>query len=395
MPRSAILKPTLREGREAKGLAAWVVNVPPELSSTGRRQELFFSTKGEASVECEKLKARKDNFGITLAAMSTKRIADAAEAYKLLDSLGIDLLDAVRSHIALIQARSESVSFGKAFDHFAQLKQGKSESYRQEIRHTKATFEPLLNRKICDITPSDLEPILDRLPSASRNAKMRRLRSVFNLAIKRGWMGDKPNPISKMDFADTQHDEVEVFPADTVRALMEHALEHDLEFLPYRIFTFFCGIRPEGELERLDWADVRIPEKTVVLPAAVTKTKRKRFVDLSDNAIAWLTEYQARGGKMTGPVAPWTPQIRRTKHRTSYKAVGIKKWIQQGARHSYCSYWLAKHKDANKLVLQSGHTDANTMWTRYHQGVTRTEAEKFWSIVPPEADAKIIAFASA
>ena len=395
MPRSAVLKPTLREAREAKGLAAWVVNVPPELSPTGRRQELFFSTKAEASVECEKLKARKDNFGITLAAMSTRRIADAAEAYKLLDPLGIDLLDAVRSHIALIQARSESVAFGEAFDHFAQLKQGKSESYRQEIRHTKANFEPLLNRKICDITPSDLEPILDRLPSASRNAKMRRLRSVFNLAIKRDWMGDKPNPISKMDFADARHEEVEVFPVNTVRALMQHALEYDLEFLPYRIFTFFCGIRPEGELERLDWANVRIPEKTVVLPAAVTKTKRKRFVDLSNNAIAWLTEYQVRGGKMTGPVAPWTPQIRRAKHRTSYKAVGIEKWIQQGARHSYCSYWLAMHKDVNKLVLQSGHTDANTMWTRYHQGVTEAEAEKFWSILPMKVNAKIITFASA
>src|SRR5262249_57613070 len=83
-------------------------------------------------------------------------------------------------------------------------------------------------------------------------------------------------------------------------------------------------------------------------PRATTKHRRKRFVDLSDNAIAWLTEYQARGGNMVGLVAPWTPQIRRTKHRTSYKAVGIKKWIQQGARHSYCSYWLAKHKDANK-----------------------------------------------
>ena len=43
-------------------------------------------------MECEKLKTRKDNFGITLAAMSTKRIADAAEAYKILDPLGIGLL---------------------------------------------------------------------------------------------------------------------------------------------------------------------------------------------------------------------------------------------------------------------------------------------------------------
>ena len=96
---------------------------------------------------------------------------------------------------------------------------------------------------------------------------------------------------------------------------------------------------------------------------------------------------------MTGPVAPWTPQIRRTKHRTSYKAIDIKKWIQQGARHSYCSYWLAKHKDANKLVLQSGHTDADTMWVRYHQGVTETEAAKFWDIKPPAAAvSNIVAF---
>jgi integrase len=207
-------------------------------------------------------------------------------------------------------------------------------------------------------------------------------------------MNDSVNPISKLDFAEDGKSEVEIFPVQTVQALLNHTLEHDLEFLPYRVFTFFAGIRPEGELERLDWSDVRIAEKTVVLRAEVTKTKRKRFVDLSDNAIAWLLEYQDRGGNMTGLVAPWTPHIRHVKHRKSYKAVGIKKWIQQGARHCFCSYWLAMHKDINKLVLQSGHTDADTMWTRYHQGVTETEAKEFWDIKPPSADAsKIVAFA--
>jgi integrase len=247
---------------------------------------------------------------------------------------------------------------------------------------------------VCDITAHDLEPVLDQFPNASRNAKMRRLRSVFNFATKRGWMNDNVNPISKLDFADDGKSEVEIFPVQTVQALLDHALEYDLEFLPYRVFTLFCGIRPEGELERLEWSDVRIPEKTVVLRAEVTKTKRKRFAELSDNAIAWLLEYQARGGNMTGLVAPWTRHIRHLKHRKSYKAVGIKKWIQQGARHCFCSYWLAMHKDINKLVLQSGHTDADTMWTRYHQGVTEVEAKKFWDIKPPSADAsKIVAFA--
>jgi integrase len=394
MPRTSTLKPTKRQTRDQAGLSPWVVNVPPHLAPTGKRQELFFPTKGEASAECEKLKARKDNFGISLSTMTAARIAEAAEAYKLLDPLNIGLLHAVRSHIATVKARSASVAFGDAFDRFAEFKQNKSPKYQQEIRHAKATFKPLLDRMVCDVSASDLESILDRLSNGSRNAKMRRLRSVFNFSKKRGWMSDSENPISKLDFADSGKSEVQVFLVDQVRLLLEHALENDLEFLPYRVLTFFCGIRPEGELERLHWSGIRVSEKTVVLRAEVTKTKRKRFVDLSDNAIAWLLEYQARGGNMTGLVAPWTPQVRRTKHRTSYKAVGITDWIQQGARHSYCSYWLAMHKDVNKLVLQSGHTDADTMWTRYHQGVTEAEAKRYWSIMPPTADAsKIVAFA--
>src|SRR5258708_1065211 len=135
-------------------------------------------------------------------------------------------------------------------------------------------------------------------------------------------------------------------------------------------------------MERVEWSDVRIKEKTLVLRAEITKTKRKRFVDLPKNAIEWLIEYQRRGGKMTGLVAPWSHQVRRPKPRSSYKPVGINQCIHQAARHSYCSSWLALHQDVNKLVLQSGHTDADTMWTSYHAGVTEKEAKKFWAIRP-------------
>lgn len=385
MPRFSTLKPALRQERVGKGLLPWCVNVPALLSKTGKRQQLFFATQGEAKTECAALKVRKSNFGDSLTAMTPARIAEASEAYKLLDPLNIGLLDAVRTHVAAVKARSASIAFGEAFDRFAELKKSKSAKYLQEIRQAKATFGSLLGRMVCDITASDLEPVLERLPNASRNAKMRRLRSVFNLAMKRGWMNEGKSPISKLDFAAGRRDEVEMFPVDAVERLLNHALNNDLEFLPYRVFTFFCGIRPEGELERLEWSDVRMAEKTVVLRAEITKTKRKRFVSLSDNAIEWLTEYQARGGNMMGLVAPWSPQVRRSKHRTSYRAVGIEKWIQQGARHTYCSHWLAVHKDANALVLQSGHTDAQTMWERYHQGVPESEALRFWAIRPSAA----------
>jgi hypothetical protein len=194
MPASASLKPHKMPSRVVAGKLAWCLNVPSELSETGKRQRLFYETEREAKVESEKLKARADNFGISLREMSTVRIAKAAEAYKLLEPYGIELLDCVRAHIAILDQRRSSVTFGAAFDHFAELKKNKSVGYRQEIRHARATFGALLDRKICDITAADLAPILNKLPDGSRNAKMRRLRSVFNLAIKRGWMEQGTSP---------------------------------------------------------------------------------------------------------------------------------------------------------------------------------------------------------
>jgi hypothetical protein len=64
-------------------------------------------------------------------------------------------------------------------------------------------------------------------------------------------------------------------------------------------------------------------------------------------------------------------------------------------RHTYCSNWLAKHKDINKLVLQSGHDSVDTMWRHYHRGTTEADAKKFWVIRPSDRKSNIIAMAQA
>jgi hypothetical protein len=142
MPWSSSLKARKIESRIAVGKAPWCVNVPAELSETGKRQRRFFDTEREAKAECETLKARRDNFGNSLVAMTPARIAEAVEAYKLLDPHSVGLLDAVRSHLQVISERAASVTFGAAFERFAELKQTKSAKYQQEIRQTKAKFEP-------------------------------------------------------------------------------------------------------------------------------------------------------------------------------------------------------------------------------------------------------------
>ena len=205
----------------------------------------------------------------------------------------------------------------------------------------------------------------------------------------------RENPIAQLDFAELETREVEVFKVEQVASLLQAALDYDLQMLPWFVFGLLCGIRPDGELSKLDWDSVHLAERQVVIPPEVSKTRRRRFVDLSPNAVAWLEEYRRRGAAFSRKIAPRPKSALIQRRKRVQTKAGVDKWIQQGMRHSFCSYWLAKHEDVNKLVLQSGHTDAQTMWDSYHRGVTSAEAEKFWSIVPPAADAKIIAFASA
>ena len=86
---------------------------------------------------------------------------------------------------------------------------------------------------------------------------------------------------------------------------------------------------------------------------------------------------------MNGRVVRFKASELRTHRKANWKEAGITEWIQQGMRHTYCSMWLAVHKDVNRLVLMSGHDSVDTMWRNYHAGVPEVEAQKYWKIRPP------------
>jgi len=387
MSRQAKLKPSYLQSRQS-----WGVNIPKELSDTGARRQMFFDTKAEASALCEQLKARKDDFGLSLLDMSPAKITEASEAYRLLQPYNIGLLDAVREHLQRYLESTSSRPWRAVFDEYVGMPKKRSLKYSKDLKETGESMRSLDETLVSEISPQAIDEVLSGYAPSTRNAKLRILRAVFNLGVKRKYL--RESPIDQLDFAELETSEVEVFTVNQAANLLQAALDCDLQMLPWFVFGLLCGIRPDGELGKLDWDSVHLAEKQVVIPSEVSKTKRRRFVDLLPNAVAWLEEYRQRGGASSGKIAlrPKATLIKRRK-RVQTKA-GVNKWIQQGMRHSYCSYWLAKHEDVNKLVLQSGHTDPQTMWDSYHRGVTREEAEKFWSIVPAEADAKIIAFAS-
>ena len=381
MPATASLTPKLIKSREQIGKAPWCLTVPPHLSSTGRQQRLFFPTKKAATLTAEQFRARQDNFGISLIAMTPARIAEAAEAFNLLEPYELGLLDVVRAGLEVHRARKASVPFVELFNQFIDAKAHRSIEYRKELGWTRDRFPQLHKRLASDITAAELDRILNPLSSGARNPVMRYLRAVFNYGLKRGLLSE--NPIARLDFIERPRREVEVIPNKYVAGMLEHALAKDLPLLPFLVLGFFCGIRPDGELQKLTWTDVHLADRVVVIRSDVSKTRRRRFPPLSDNTLAWLNAYQLAGGTFNGKILGYSDSQLRMHRKTNQAAAGLDTWVHQGMRHTFCSHWLAVHRDINQLVLISGHDSVDTMWRHYHKGVTEEEAKAFWAIKPP------------
>jgi integrase len=385
------LKPHKVKSRIASGKAAWCLNVPAELSDTGKRMRRFYETEREARTASDLLRTRQDNFGRSLTNLSPARIAQAAEAFRMIDPLEIDLLDAIRGYLEHRKTQIASVTFGEAFERFSEDKAQSSPKYRQEIRLAKRTFDPLIDQLICNVTADRLQQCLVGLPAAARNAKLRRLRSVFNLAIRRGWMNAGSSPVERMDWSHNAVGEVQTYSVADVSAMMDDAIKNDLDLIPFLTIAFFAGVRPQGELSRLEWCDVDLNDRIVTIRAAIAKTKRKRFIELSDNAVAWIREFERRGGVTTGKVVPFSFAVLRKKRRANHQRTGVRQ-IQQGARHSFCSNWLATHGDVGRLLLMTGHSNPEILFQRYHRATRKEEATKFWAVMPPKEFAKIVKF---
>ena len=422
MPRTLTLSP--RKVTTDAGTDRWTVLVPAWLSETGKRQRRFFERKTDAKVFADQMWIKKTNQdrGVVIS-LSLAQQTDATKAYELLaphpkltllgvvheyldartalEGSDLALADAVKGQLARVAEARASVPLGQLFDEYIQARASKSLGHRNRLTITRDKFAATVGEALAsEIEPRDLEPVLDRLSPSSRNLNMRILKAVFNFGIKRGYLA--ANPITRLDFADHERKPVQIIEPERVEAMLCDALENDIGLLPFLVLGFYCGIRPNGELQKLDWASVHLDEAQAVIESAVSKTKKRRFVDLSENAKAWLDSYAERGGTRSGPVVPFSEAILRTKRRDNWRrVVGVKDgkaaqpWIQTGMRHTFCSAWLAAYQDVNKLVLMSGHDSPTTMWNHYHLAIKEAEAARFWAIRPPQQQPKkIVAFAN-
>ena len=180
------------------GRSAWCINVPAELSETGRRQQLFFQTEKHAKAQCAALKARAKTFENSLTLLTPARIAEAAEAYQLLKEAGVEsLVSAVRQHIAWRKKQSASIPFGELFENFLAAKAARSPKYIGQLRWAKNQLVPIHRVLACDLTVQQLDEALQGFLPTVRNAFHRYVRAVLNFGVKRDYLAN--NPVFKLE----------------------------------------------------------------------------------------------------------------------------------------------------------------------------------------------------
>ena len=294
------------------------------------------------------------------------------------------LRDIVDEWIDRWNEQNRSVSLAKLFDQYLETRSQDSTKHQQSLRYTKERMKRLHTRKVSTLTKDDIDDALWKLPPASFNAHLRRVRSVLTFGQKHGYL--TKNPALLVESIKRPRQSVKILPVATVELMLRTAQANVPEVLPFLCVSLFTGARTE-EINRVVWSDFNLPDKTLIIRPEISKTNQHRPIDLSDNAVAWLETFKRQSNRRV--MAGWT--------RATLSAARSKVWdlMRQAQpplpnhpphnvlRHCWVSHYLSKHgaDKINELTLQAGHS-SHVMFRHYLNIVSKSDAERYWDLKP-------------
>jgi len=231
-------------------------------------------------------------------------------------------------------------------------------------------------------------------PTAARTKEnmIRQLVSLFNFARRQKFLpAELALEISEIPAPRKQHAPIGIYTAAEMRALLAAT---DRAIIPALAIAAFAGLRL-AEVSRLDWRDVRLAERLIVVGAENAKTAARRLVPISDNLAAWLLPHV----QTSGPVNPCEEAATNVGNALGdrIERAGVRakvNWKRNGFRHSYISYRVAVLKDVPAVALECGNSP-QVIFSNYRALATDAEAKEWFSISPPPASAAATAVALA
>ena len=377
----------------------YCLNLPASIAASSKRERRFFQSRQAALKYAESVQSQLTQFGLSLQLLDPHQTTDAMAAIKLLADhatrTGSNHPTLRRLAEAYLQRWEEercSKPLGELFEEYVQANRGRrTAKYLREITYTQRKLTALDRMLVCQITHRNLEACLAETTDFSFNAHLRHISAVLGYGCKKGYLAS--NPTGAIDRKHIPQREITLLPNSTIRALFSYAIESQPRLLAFLTLAIYCGVRTVRELPGLEWRDIDLHDKRVVcVRPEISKTRARRYIALSPNAIDFLWFYRrvalngrppASADKVLGI---FSPEGLRKARRRLWKQIGERPPSGSVFRHCFASNHLALHDNVDALCREMGHNNPKITFQKYANGVTREDAKEFWSFSPPPVD---------
>jgi len=387
--RLKITKAKVRRGDNSWDRYYCVVVPKPE---RGRSRRFFpFTPEGkrEAETFLQIAKIKLENEGTAAFSISERLRIEAVNCQRRLEPAGATLTAAVEFFLKHANPAGGTKTLSDAINDLLNRKRkaGRRESYVSVLGWVLRAFErDFPRRNVNEITREDVESWLDRFENlTTRLNRIRDLSILFEFCRRHGYCGS--NPLKNIEKPEPTAKRPEIFTVIEEQALLTTAELHtELGLVPVIAIGLFAGLRM-SEIKQTDWSNIDFEHRVIDVDASIAKTRQQRNVDMSDALVAWLMPYARTEGLII-------PAGFRKKMEQLRKLAGITKWPDNGLRHSFGSYHVARFQNPNMTALQMGHATTDMLFKHYRNyRIRKKDAEAYWEIVPASAHDKVVRFA--
>lgn len=360
--------------RQGKG---WIVDCG---LVDGKRRRIYRSTKAAADRLAAEEQEKSTLEGMGVAALSPPERIDAANALRILAGTGVTLEEMARREIERGATKTTMLVSELYAEFYAKKKKlGLRAGSLRSIKDRAGRFSKDVDGiYIGDMTGPMIEEWLDRsdVKPVSRNAYLRGIRSMFNYALRQGYISS--NPAQRVDFVKERLQQPKVFSPDQATAILSWCIDKKPALVPYYAIAIFAGLRPD-EIKRATKAEINLPDRIITVTPDMSKT-HMRHVKISDNLFQWLEKYPA---PKKGPLfwkRYWKDEM------VSDLALD---WPHDVCRKTFISYHLAAFRNQTETIQEAGHRNADMIFTYYRNiqtftgdQITQDYAKAFWKISP-------------
>ena len=279
-------------------------------------------------------------------------------------------------------------------------RQNKRPDTMRNLKGRVGMFKKLhADKLVSDISQQMCSDFIFRDGTSPRNQVNDRLAvsNFFAWAVRREYAA--ANPMEKVERPEVDDTEPKILALEDCRNLLASAREHkEGLLLPYVVLGLFAGLRP-AELSRLTWDKIDLADATVTLDGSMAKTRQRRIVKLSDNAVEWLTDYAAKKPEFT--FSNFQRDFAKVKNGAGFNGKegvkakdgkpSLRAWVPDYMRHTAISNHFAHHKHEGETASWAGNSP-NVIHRHYKALVKEAEAKEFWGITPQNVKTPVAKF---